>query len=89
MGIRVVTEKELHWVNEQYQKIDFVPSTLENEIIAIVTYQDRFAGIGRMVYLNEEEAEILKSQFVISSCLHLMFQIGTSNFLFLFCLIET
>ena len=58
MGIRAVTEKELHWVNEQYQKIDFVPSTLENEIIAIVTYQDRFAGIGRMVYLNEEEAEI-------------------------------
>ena len=58
MGIQVVTEKELDWVNEQYQKIDFVASTLENEIIAIVTYQDRFAGVGRLVYLNEAEAEI-------------------------------
>ena len=58
MGILVVTEKELDWVNEQYQKIDFVASTLENEIIAIVTYQDRFAGVGRLVYLNEAEAEI-------------------------------
>jgi len=39
-------------------KNDFVPSTLENEIIAILTYKDSFTGVGRIVYLNEEEAEI-------------------------------
>ena len=58
MGIQLVTENELQWVNEQYEKIDFVPSKLENETIAIVTYQDHFAGVGRIVYLSEEEAEI-------------------------------
>ena len=58
MGIQLATENELQWVNEQYEKIDFVPSTLDNEIIAILTYKDSFAGVGRIVYLNEEEAEI-------------------------------
>ncbi|MGE6256923.1 GNAT family N-acetyltransferase [Heyndrickxia sporothermodurans] len=58
MGIKLATKKELQWVNEQYQKIDFVPSKLENETIAIVTYKDNYAGVGRLVYLNEEEGEI-------------------------------
>lgn len=58
MGIKLVTKNELQWVNEQYQKISFVPSNLANETIAIVTYNTKFAGVGRVVYLNEEEAEI-------------------------------
>lgn len=58
MGIRLATKNELQWVNEQYQKIGFVPSNLENEKIAIVTHKDEFAGVGRIVYLNAEEAEI-------------------------------
>ncbi|MEF3313527.1 GNAT family N-acetyltransferase [Paenibacillus sp. GYB004] len=58
MGIILATKNELQWVNEQYQKIGFVPSSLENETIAIVTYKDKFAGVGRIVYLNEEEVEI-------------------------------
>lgn len=58
MGIRLATKNEIQWVNEQYKKVDFVPSNLENETVAIVTYKDEFAGVGRIVYLNEEEAEI-------------------------------
>lgn len=58
MGIKLATKNELQWVNEQYQKIGFVPSNLENETIAIVTYMDKYAGVGRIVFLNEEEAEI-------------------------------
>lgn len=58
MGIKLATKNELQWVNEQYRKIGFVPSNLENETIAIVTYKDKYAGLGRIVYLNEEEAEI-------------------------------
>ncbi|WP_258168259.1 hypothetical protein [Paenibacillus sp. AR247] len=58
MGIRIATKNELQWVNEQYQKIGFVPSNLENEKIAIVTHKDEFAGVKRIVYLNAEEAEI-------------------------------
>ncbi|MET3544880.1 hypothetical protein ABID47_001474 [Paenibacillus favisporus] len=58
MGIRLATKNELQWINKQYQKIGFMPSNLENEKIAIVTHQDEFAGVGRIVYLNAEEAEI-------------------------------
>lgn len=58
MAIQLATIKELEWVNAQYKKIDFLPSHLENETIAIVTYQDKFAGAGRIVDLNQEEAEI-------------------------------
>jgi len=58
MGIILATKNELQWVNEQYQKIGFVPSDLENETIAIVTYKDKYAGVGRIIYLNEEEVEI-------------------------------
>jgi N-acetylglutamate synthase-like GNAT family acetyltransferase len=58
MGIKVVTKKEIEWVNEQYKKIGFVPSNLESEMIVIVTYKDKYAGVGRIVYLNEKEAEI-------------------------------
>jgi len=58
MGIKLATKNELQWVNEQYREIGFLPSHLENETIAIVTYNDKYAGLGRIVYLNEEEAEI-------------------------------
>ncbi|MDP4097912.1 GNAT family N-acetyltransferase [Paenibacillus sp. P96] len=58
MGIKLATEKEIHWVNEQYQYIGFVPSSLDNEKVAIVTHDEKPAGVGRIVYLNEEEAEI-------------------------------
>lgn len=58
MAIQLATASDLEWVNTQYQKIDFVPSSLGNEIIAIVTYKDEFAGVGRIVYLNDDEVEI-------------------------------
>lgn len=58
VGIQLATKHEIQWVNEQYQKIGFVPSNLERETVAIVTDKDKYAGVGRIVYLNEEEAEI-------------------------------
>lgn len=58
MGIKIATAQDLDWVNEQYTKADFVHSTLKNETIAIVTHNDCYAGVGRIVYLNDEEAEM-------------------------------
>lgn len=58
MAIQLATANDLEWVNAQYQKIDFVPSSLDNEIIAIVTHNDKLAGVGRIVYLNKQEVEI-------------------------------
>lgn len=58
MGIKIATADDLDWVNEQYTKADFVHSTLENETIAIVLHNDCYAGVGRLVHLNAEEAEM-------------------------------
>ncbi|MCM3655362.1 GNAT family N-acetyltransferase [Metabacillus litoralis] len=58
MGIRLATKEDLKWVNEHYRKVGFVPSNLENETVAIVTYKNEYAGIGRIVYLHKEEAEL-------------------------------
>ena len=53
-----MTPTELVWVNQQYERIGFQPSSLDNEIIAIVMSQDDYAGVGRLVKLNEHEAEL-------------------------------
>lgn len=58
MTIQLATQHDLQWVNNQYKEIGFVPSKLDNEIIAIVTYESVFAGLGRIVLLNDHEAEI-------------------------------
>lgn len=58
MSIKRVTAAELDWVNRQYEQIGFKPSKLDNEIIAIVLSQGHYAGVGRLVMLNEHEAEM-------------------------------
>ena len=58
MSIKRVTQAELPWVNQHYEHIGFQPSSLDNEIIAIVMSQDDYAGVGRLVRLNEHEAEL-------------------------------
>ncbi|GGE60982.1 GNAT family N-acetyltransferase [Priestia taiwanensis] len=58
MAIVWATNNDLEWINEQYKKVDFMPSYLENERIAIVTYKEEYAGLGRILYVNEDEAEI-------------------------------
>ncbi|BFH63178.1 GNAT family N-acetyltransferase [Paenibacillus azoreducens] len=58
MAIRWAENSDLPWINEQYEKIGFVPSSLEREEIAIVTHNGRNAGVGRLVLLNEKEAEM-------------------------------
>ena len=58
MVIHLATATDLSWVNAQYQAIDFVPSHLDNEIIAIVMHNESYAGVGRIVYLNDHDVEI-------------------------------
>lgn len=58
MSIKRVTPAELPWVNQHYEHIGFQPSSLDNEIIAIVMSQDDYAGVGRLVKLKEHEAEL-------------------------------
>lgn len=58
MGIYIAEKQDMPWVNEQYEQAGFVPSHYDHEHIAIVTYNDQFAGVGRLVYVSEDEAEM-------------------------------
>ncbi|KOP70791.1 GNAT family N-acetyltransferase [Priestia megaterium] len=58
MGIKLASKNELQWINRQYATIGFVPSNLERDKVAIVTYEDEYAGVGRIVRINENNLEI-------------------------------
>ena len=49
MNIRKAFKEDMHWINEQYDAIDFVRSDFDNEFIAIVEDEKQKAGIGRLV----------------------------------------
>ncbi|MGN7233316.1 GNAT family N-acetyltransferase [Priestia megaterium] len=58
MGIKLASKNDLQWVNEQYSTIGFVPSNLERDKVAIVTYKGEYAGVGRIVKIDENNIEI-------------------------------
>ena len=49
---------DLQWINFQYEKIDFVPSHLENEEISIAYFNSKKAGLGRLVKVDEKNFEM-------------------------------
>ncbi|MCU4422497.1 hypothetical protein Q8G42_16615 [Acinetobacter lwoffii] len=59
MAIQLATANDLEWINAQYQKIDFVPSSLDNEIIAIVTYNDELAGLFTSMMMKSKLGEFI------------------------------
>ncbi len=58
INIRKIQEHELDWVNTQYQEVDFIPSSLENECIVMAVYRSEPAGIGRVVQIDENNCEL-------------------------------
>jgi len=56
--IRAASEIDMDWVNQKYKEVDFVPSILEKEIIAIAEYEGQRAGIGRLVTIDVAHAEL-------------------------------
>jgi len=59
LAIQLATANDLEWINAQYQKIDFVPSSLDNEIIAIVTYNDELAGLFTSMMMKSKLGEFI------------------------------
>ncbi|HDX9587992.1 TPA: GNAT family N-acetyltransferase [Bacillus pseudomycoides] len=49
---------DLQWINFQYEKVDFVPSYLENEEIAIAYFNSQKAGLGRLIKIDENSFEM-------------------------------
>ncbi|MED1410583.1 MULTISPECIES: GNAT family N-acetyltransferase [Bacillus] len=58
MGIQLATSNDLEWINIQYESIGFVPSDLKRDKVAIITYNDEYAGIGRLVQIDEDTIEL-------------------------------
>jgi N-acetylglutamate synthase-like GNAT family acetyltransferase len=58
MGIKLATQEDIEWVNSQYKLAGFVPSEMKKEIIAIVTCKGKYAGIGRLVRIDEDNIEM-------------------------------
>ncbi|WP_305452772.1 GNAT family N-acetyltransferase [Bacillus mycoides] len=58
MNIRLATYNDLEWVNNHYESIGFVPSDLTRDTVAIITYNNEYAGVGRLVQIDEGTIEM-------------------------------
>ncbi len=58
LTIRPATVTELPWVNEQYQAINFLPSDLSTDYIAIAEWEGTSCGIGRLVRMEGGHEEL-------------------------------
>jgi len=58
LSIRKAVAEDLGWINEQYRAIDFALSNLDRDIVLICLVDGEKAGLGRLVMLEEGEAEL-------------------------------
>ncbi|KEK21665.1 GNAT family N-acetyltransferase [Bacillus gaemokensis] len=58
MGIKFASSEDLEWINNQYRVIGFVPSDLQKDKVAIVTYNGEYAGLGRLVKIDKSTLEM-------------------------------
>ncbi|HDR4424250.1 TPA: GNAT family N-acetyltransferase [Bacillus cereus] len=58
MSIQLATSNDLEWINKQYDSIGFVRSDLNQEKVAIITYNNEYAGVGRLVQIDEDNIEM-------------------------------
>jgi len=58
MNIHLATFNDLEWINNQYDSIGFVRSDLKRDKVAIITYNNEYAGVGRLVQIDEDTIEM-------------------------------
>lgn len=58
LSIRKAVAEDLGWINDQYRAIDFALSSLDRDIVLICSVDGNKAGLGRLVVLEEGEAEL-------------------------------
>ena len=58
MSIQLAISNDLEWINNQYESIGFVPSDLTRDKVAIITYNNEYAGVGRLVQIDEDTIEM-------------------------------
>ncbi|MDA1638534.1 GNAT family N-acetyltransferase [Bacillus cereus group sp. TH177-1LC] len=58
MSIQMATSHDLEWINNQYDSIGFVRSDLKRDKVAIITYNNEYASVGRLVQIDEDTLEM-------------------------------
>ena len=58
MGIKFASSEDLEWINSQYKIVGFVPSDLKKDRVAIVIYNGEYAGLGRLVTIDQGTLEM-------------------------------
>lgn len=56
--IRPLRIEELEWLNAKYDELTFLHSDFFNEIIAVCEYNGGIAGVGRIIKIDENNAEL-------------------------------
>ena len=56
--IRWCNDEEIGWVNEQYDRINFKPSSLDTDRIAVATCNGERVGIGRLCHIKASIFEL-------------------------------
>lgn len=56
--VRQAKSGEIDWINSRYGEVNFVDSQFDHEFIAIAEVKGERAGIGRLVFLDDENIEL-------------------------------
>lgn len=58
LKLRTAEASEIGWVNNCYDQVEFVHSDFDNEVIAIAEFDQKKAGLGRLVKVDEKNLEL-------------------------------
>lgn len=58
VSVRLATSEEIGWINSRYDEVGFVPSEISTEKIVIAEVGGEKAGLGRLVQITEDDAEL-------------------------------
>ncbi len=58
MIVRWIEKDEISWINQQYEKIDFLPPIWEKDRVAVALIENEKVGIGRLVPLADGSFEL-------------------------------
>ena len=54
----MATSNDLEWINNQYDSIGLVRIDLKRDKVAIITYNNEYAGVGRLVQIDKDTLEM-------------------------------
>lgn len=91
--IKLARADDIDWINNKYKEVNFLPSNLSKEKVAIAEIQGERAGLGRLVQIDNENAELggmyvfdeFRNQGVARAIVEFLLSQG-KEFQFIYCL---